>query len=188
MERCKRLPFEARRGCPVARLSYRGDLRSQLGHVPSSPSPVCSWSGGQQRQFCMRSGGWKRSYSLRFFYSEGPHVWRSLLGTAAPPAVPPPRGPRSLSRAQCTSKAYNTVPSFSGQTIKAGCAEKCRRGAGPSSGNLTCPHSFSTPFPQPVIYPAPTANLSLQTQPRYVALSLSCLSFPLSLPVSPWPR
>lgn len=186
MERCKRLPFEARRGRPVARLSYRGDLRGQLGHVPSSPSPVCSWSGGQAETVLHEI--WRLEEELqphRFFYSEGPHVWRSLLGTAAPPAVPPPRGPRSLSRAQCASEAYNTVPSFSGRSIKAGCAEKCRRGASPSSGNLTCPHSFSTPFPRPVIYPAPTAKLSLQTKPRCVALSLSCLSFPLSLPVSP---
>ena len=67
VERCKRLPFEARRGRPVARLSGGGDRWQPASCVSSSPSPVCSWSGGQQRQFCTRSGGQKRSYSLTDF-------------------------------------------------------------------------------------------------------------------------
>lgn len=140
---------------------------SRLGCVSSSPSPVCSRSGGQQRQFCIRSGGRKRSYSLTDFSTQRSrpgvtHVKIPLLGTAAPPAVPPPMGPLSLSRAQCASKPYNTVPSFSGRTIKAGGAEKRRREASSSSGNLTCPHPILHTLPSAgPVYPAPTAKLSL---------------------------
>lgn len=162
-----------------------GDLRGQLGHVLAAPLPVCSWSG-VQAETVLRDLEAGEGCSLQISTLRGPHVWRSLLGTAAPPAVPPPWRPRDSPSPVCLWD-LTQCPASPGRSIKAGCAEK-NVGEGPVLPQGTWPVSTrSPPLPRPVIYPAPTAKLSLQTKPDvYIPLSLSCLSFPL-LPVSPDP-